>query len=196
MRNPLSAIIQCADSIISTHKAFGSSTDYHKIYQSILETTIDAAETIVQCSKHMKTIVDDVLTMSKLDSGLFVVTPVDVELETIAKDAVKMFEGEARSAGIDLEFHLEETCKQIDIRNVSLDPTRVLQILINLITNAIKFTRLEKTRHINVSLGVSLERPTHNDGGHVPFLRTSEEKEASSLLTDWEKGEHVRPLRI
>jgi hypothetical protein len=45
-------------SIISTHKSFADSTDYQKIYRDILDTTIDAAETIVQCTKHMKTIVD------------------------------------------------------------------------------------------------------------------------------------------
>jgi signal transduction histidine kinase len=120
MRNPLSAIVQCADSIISDHKAFGKSTDYQKVYETILETTIDAAETIVQCSKHMKTIVDDVLTMSKLDSGLFLMTPVDVQLDSIARDAVKMFEGEARSAGVDLQFQLEESCDRIKVDNVSL----------------------------------------------------------------------------
>jgi hypothetical protein len=37
---------------------FSNSTDYREIYKTILETTIDAAEIIVQCSKHMKTIVD------------------------------------------------------------------------------------------------------------------------------------------
>jgi signal transduction histidine kinase len=68
--------------------------------------------------------------MSKLDSGLFVMTPVDVQLESIARDAVKMFEGEARSAGITLEFRVEESCKQVKSKNVSMDPTRVLQILI------------------------------------------------------------------
>jgi signal transduction histidine kinase len=127
MRNPLSAIVQCADSIISIHKAFEKSTDYQNAYQTILETTIDAAETIVQCSKHMKTIVDDVLTMSKLDSGLFAMTPIDVQVDSVARDAVKMFEGEAKAAGVDLKFHLEESCT---FKNVSLDPTRVLQILI------------------------------------------------------------------
>lgn len=130
MRNPLSAIVQCADSIISAHKSFHRSTDYQKAYQSILETTLDAAETIVQCSKHMKTIVDDVLTMSKLDSGLFVMTPVDVKFDSIARDAVKMFEGEAKSAGVDLRFQLEDSCEKIKVDHVSLDPTRVLQILI------------------------------------------------------------------
>jgi len=130
MRNPLSAIVQCADSIISAHKNFSKSTDYQKVYQTILEHTVDAAETIVQCSKHMKTIVDDVLTMSKLDSGLFVMTPVDVKFDSIARDAVKMFEGEAKSAGVDLRFQLEESCTKIAVDLVSLDPTRVLQILI------------------------------------------------------------------
>ncbi|RII10011.1 hypothetical protein CUC08_Gglean006001 [Alternaria sp. MG1] len=189
MRNPLSAIVQCADSIIAAHKSFGKSTDYQKVYQSILETTVDAAETIVQCSKHMKTIVDDVLTMSKLDSGLFVMTPVDVKFDSIARDAVKMFEGEAKSAGVDLRFQLEESCKKIQIDHVSLDPTRVLQILINLITNAIKFTRLEEIREISVSLGISLEQPTHSFS--VPFSRTSDASEAATLQADWEKGEIV-----
>jgi signal transduction histidine kinase len=74
--------------------------------------------------------VSDVLTMSKLDSGLFVMTPVEVQLESIARDAVKMFEGEAKSHGIDLEFYVEESCRNSNIQSVSLDPTRVLQILI------------------------------------------------------------------
>lgn len=74
--------------------------------------------------------VSDVLTMSKLDSGLFVMTPVEVQLESIARDAVKMFEGEAKSHGINLEFHVEESCRSSSIQSVSLDPTRVLQILI------------------------------------------------------------------
>jgi signal transduction histidine kinase/DNA-binding NarL/FixJ family response regulator len=191
MRNPLSAIVQCADSIISSHKTLERSTDHQDIYRSISDITVDAAETIVQCSKHMKNIVDDVLTMSKLDSGLFIMTPVDVQLESIARSAVKMFEGEAKSAGVDLHFCLEESYKEAHINNVSLDPTRVLQILINLLTNAIKFTSLEETRRICVSLGVSLEPPSRNGDGRVTFLRMSEATEAKSLLADWEKGEIV-----
>jgi hypothetical protein len=181
---------------MTTHKAFAHSKDYHKIYQEVLETTLDAAETIVQCSKHMKTIVDDVLTMSKLDSGLFLMTPVDVQLESIARDAVKMFEGEARSAGIDLQFRLEKSCAHMKDEKVSLDPTRVLQILINLITNAIKFTRLENTRRIYVSLGVAFERPLRDNEGKVRFLRSSKAKEAISLETDWKNGELVSLFRL
>jgi PAS domain-containing protein len=63
MRNPLSAIIQCADSIIASHEGFEKSPDY-AIDRKLLESTVDAAETIVQCSKHMKTIVDGRLESS------------------------------------------------------------------------------------------------------------------------------------
>lgn len=144
--------------------------------------------------------------MSKLDSGLFVMTPVDVQLQSIARDAVKMFEGEAKSAGIDLRFLLEESCETSDILLVSLDPTRVLQILIvscrctfnvqqltaqNLITNAIKFTRLEQVRKVCVSLGITHKRPTHSVSGNVPFSRTSEGSEAETLQADWDKGDIV-----
>jgi hypothetical protein len=59
----------------------------------------------------------------------------------------------------------------------------------NLITNAIKFTRLEEIREISVSLGISLKQPTHSFS--VPFTRTSEASEAATLQADWEKGEIV-----
>jgi hypothetical protein len=62
----------------------------------------------------------------------------------------------------------------------------------NLITNAIKFTRLEEVRRICVSLGIAIEQPTHSANGNVPFLRTSEASEAQTLQADWEKGEIVR----
>ncbi|KAF1954573.1 hypothetical protein CC80DRAFT_475815 [Byssothecium circinans] len=191
MRNPLSAIVQSADSIILAHSTFDKSAELLPVHRSVVDTTIDAAETIVQCSKHMKSIVDDVLTMSKLDSGLFVMTPVDVQSQSIARDAVKMFEGGARAAGVGLEFRVDDSCKQSGVDYVSLDPTRVLQILINLITNAIKFTRLENTRHISVSLAVSLEKPVQSVDGLVSFIRSPEAEESRTLQADWEKGDLV-----
>ncbi|CBY01147.1 similar to aerobic respiration control sensor protein arcB [Plenodomus lingam JN3] len=196
MRNPLSAILQCADSIIASHRDCKDSTGYQHIYRKIVESTVESAETIVQCSKHMKTIVDDVLTMSKLDSGLFVMTPTVVQLDSIARDAVRMFEGEAKAADVDLKFRLEDSFKSVNVNDVSLDPTRVLQILINLITNAIKFTRLEDKRKINISLGLSLQTPLYNADGHVQFIRSAETAEAQALQADWEKGEVASDIHV
>lgn len=70
----------------------------------------------------------DVLTMSKLDSGLLVITPVEVQLDSIARDAVKMFEQEAKASGIDMSLRLEND--ELKNASVSLDPTRIIQVLI------------------------------------------------------------------
>jgi signal transduction histidine kinase len=153
----------------------------------------------------------DVLTMSKLDSGLLIMTPVDAQPEAIARHAVKMFEGEAKAAGISLKFSLEDSCREIIVDRVSLDPTRLLQVLIvrapaprstsqtnsskNLITNAIKFTRLEKMRKVSVSMGGSLERPLHSAHGQVQYVRVLDAAEAQPLQADWGKGEVVSFFR-
>ncbi|KAF2664424.1 aerobic respiration control sensor protein-like protein arcB [Microthyrium microscopicum] len=191
MRNPLSAIVQCADGILSSHKEHLKSSDPSGLPQSTIHTAIESAETIVQCSQHMKCIVDDVLTMSKLDSGLLAMTPVAVQPEILARHSVKMFEAEAKSADVGLIFELEESWQQSQITWVSMDPTRLTQVLINLITNAIKFTRLEKIRNVVVSMGLSLQRPSKSTCGHIVYGHIHNETEAQSLRADWELGETI-----
>ena len=68
--------------------------------------------------------------MSKIDSGLLVMTPVDAQPEKVVRHAVKMFESEAKAAAVNLSFHLESSWYEHDVQWVSLDPTRLLQILI------------------------------------------------------------------
>jgi signal transduction histidine kinase len=73
MRNPLSAILQCADeisTILSDFRASGSQI----IDAGVVADSIDAAQTIALCAQHQKRIVDDVLTLSKLDSAMLMVS--------------------------------------------------------------------------------------------------------------------------
>lgn len=72
MRNPLSAILQCADEIASILSDFRSS-DTTTIPPNVVADSIDAAQTITLCAQHQKRIVDDVLTLSKLDSAMLMV---------------------------------------------------------------------------------------------------------------------------
>ncbi|KAK7625083.1 hypothetical protein IWX48DRAFT_547713 [Phyllosticta citricarpa] len=187
MRNPLSAIVQCADSIIESHRhKINSNQELAPTYLQLLKDGVEAAQTIAQCSQHMKCIVDDVLTMSKLDSGLLVMTPVDAQPDSIGRHAVKMFEAEAKAADISLRFRIEPSYHNIVGADfISLDPTRLLQILINLVTNAIKFTRLEATRKITVSVGAALARPVCYFNERDSSLQTAAAEEAPSLLADW-----------
>lgn len=191
MRNPLSAIMQSADGILSAYTADAQDPPTQNAWSNFLEQTLDAAQTIAQCAQHMRHIVDDILTISKLDSGLLVITPVDAQPEGLVEHAVKMFEAEANAARVDLSFSIDQSYRDLGLDWVSLDPTRLLQILINLLTNAIKFTRLESTRRVTVVLRASVAMPTSVPGG----IQFNEEKlvgEDRHLKDDWKQDtDHI-----
>jgi signal transduction histidine kinase len=138
LRNPLSAVIQCAESVISTlgdlsERLSGTSTGASTSGspRDDFESSIDAVQTIVSCSLHQKRIIDDVLTLSKLDSNLILITPVRVQPIVVLAGALKMFELECQQMGIKLDLIEDETYGGFDW--VMLDPSRLLQILINLL---------------------------------------------------------------
>ncbi|KAH6621951.1 glycosyl hydrolase family 88-domain-containing protein [Boeremia exigua] len=188
MRNPLSAIMQCADGILSSYSFSDGNVPSPRTYFDLLDQTLDAAQTIAQCAQHMRHIVDDILTISKLDSGLLVITPVDTQPESIVKHAVKMFDSEAKAADVDLVFVVDQSYRDLEIEWMSLDPTRVLQILINLLTNAIKFTRLEtQKRQITITLAASVSEPVSTPGG-IQFIHTKLVSDNHHLEQDWQQG--------
>ena len=179
MRNPLSAIVQAADAIIAsitkaqelaeTHpdefKVTKSSDSRHTESHyaraiSLLKDAIEGAEIIIACAAHQKRIVDDVLTMSKLDSNLLAVTPTTVDPIQVVRQAFKMFEVEARRVDINLTMEIDRSYHDLDIDFLDLDPSRLKQVLINLLTNALKFTKDVTARNVSVEVSASKTRPS------------------------------------
>jgi signal transduction histidine kinase/AmiR/NasT family two-component response regulator len=178
MRNPLSAILQSADSITSTLMEILQRQDLAAGQREAVETTIDSAQTIALCAQHQKRIVDDVLTLSKLNSAMVVVTPVDVQPITVVQRAVKMFAGELSTADIALE--------------VMIDPHRLSQVLINLTTNAIKFTTTQEKRTINMYIGASSEKPSTEDKFGLTYIASRVDKDRDVTAgAEWGLGEAV-----
>jgi PAS domain S-box-containing protein len=190
MRNPLSAILQCADEISTTLSDFRA-TGSRTIAENIVSDSIDAAQTIALCAQHQKRIVDDVLTLSKLDSAMLMVTPVDAQPLQVVQRALKMFEGEVQTAGIQMEFVLQDSFKELTVDWVKIDPSRVLQVLINLTTNAIKFTTTEETRTIKVILSASRERPSAHSSPRVSYFPMRAKRLDQTLGPDWGEGEEI-----
>ena len=189
MRNPLSAVIHCADAVINSlrklHVAMENCPEIaaattrklksrgllvgNADAKTLVADSIDNGETIISCAQHQKRIVDDILTMSKLDSKLLAVTPITVDPIQIVQEALKMFSVEARRIDIDLSMFVDKSYRDMGIKFLDIDPSRMKQVLINLLTNALKFTKAGSTRNVSVTIRASKTRPTSESCG-VEFI--------------------------
>jgi len=160
MRNPLSSIIQLTESILTTSLDATPAASH--------ENVIDAANTINICAFHMLQIINEVLDFSKLDSNLLVLAPERTRPREVVEKALKMFETELKSA--DIVTKVEQMSSDCAVADVMCDPSRLLQVIINLITNALKFTRSAETRRITLSYGNFFAPPSALDCG-VEFVK-------------------------
>ncbi|KAI9695986.1 MAG: hypothetical protein M1820_008327 [Bogoriella megaspora] len=189
MRNPLSSILQCADDILhSSRETLDHNGDVGEAKET-LQAAVDAAETIILCAQHQRRIVDDILTMSKLDSNLLLMTPDPARPVAIIKHALKMFSGEFRSHHVETSLVVGHSIRELDVDWVMLDPSRLLQIFINLITNAIKFTQYEATRIVTATVEASLKRPCNN--GNINFFPPRSTRARAAFGSEWGSGEDL-----
>lgn len=108
----------------------------------------------------------------------------------VVKRALKMFEGELDTNDIAMEFRTEKSYLDMTIDWVKLDPSRLLQVLINLTSNAIKFTNGQESRTIIVSVGASRERPD-SDADVVYFSTRSSRSDLTTDEVEWGSGENI-----
>jgi signal transduction histidine kinase len=192
IRNPISAIMISADSIVSSLQSTDMtfSGDGRILTGELMEDIVDAAQTINLCAQHQKRIVDDILTLSKLDASLLEIAPDKVQPPQLAMKALHMYASETSRADINARLIIEPTYEELGINWVVLDPSRLLQVIINLLTNAIKFTQYAETREITIYIGASYERPTGKHHG-INFVPARHTKPVHTPSGEWGDGEDV-----
>lgn len=185
IRNPLSAMIQCADLVVGSLETLMSLPTPAK---ETIDTALDAMGTIISCAQHQKRIVDDILTLSKLDARLLNITPIPSSAVGVLNDAYRMFETEASRLDIQLSRKVDASIDDLNVDWVLMDPSRIMQVLINLCTNALKFTQKQSTRAVSIVLSASRERPISTLAGieYVPNTHIEQ-----SLSNDDSGGEMV-----
>jgi signal transduction histidine kinase len=160
LRNPLSAIFQLADTIIASfpeNHAVGTPED-DPMCQAV-RNNIEAATTILMCATHQKRIVDDVLTLSKLDYQMLDIVPRPKKLNQLLEHSTSMFEADFVALGIEVRTVPDPSIAKHKVDWIMCDESRVAQIFINILTNAIKFTKTEDTRKITIRYGATLSSP-------------------------------------
>jgi CheY-like chemotaxis protein/nitrogen-specific signal transduction histidine kinase/HPt (histidine-containing phosphotransfer) domain-containing protein len=94
------------------------------------------AETIDRSAEALLTIINDVLDFSKIEAGKMDIEAIDFDLRTVVEDAAEVVASQADEKGLELAAAVHPNVPEA----VRGDPVRVRQVLLNLLTNALKFT--------------------------------------------------------
>src|SRR5690606_30910851 len=112
--------------------------------------------TIKKSSETLLNILNDILDLSKIEAGKMELKPIPVKLSNSLEKLYALFSQQAQSKNINLYYHIDKNLPE----KVLVDETRLLQILSNLTSNAIKFT--DGGGSINISLKRILQNGTRN----------------------------------
>ena len=91
-------------------------------------------------------IINDILDLSKIESGNFDIIPVDYDVSSVLNDVLNMTRSKAQKKGLEYDFRVSESIPSI----LYGDEIRVRQVMLNIINNAIKYTQ-EGTVDVDVS---------------------------------------------
>ena len=91
---------------------------------------------IRDCGSSILALVNDVLDLSKIDQGMLSIDPVPTDLRRLSKDVLNLYAGKAKENRVSLLLDIRRDVPQ----RLNLDPSRIRQVLGNLVSNAIKFT--------------------------------------------------------
>lgn len=96
----------------------------------------ECAETVRSCGHHLLTILNDILDFSKIEAGKMDLEVIEFDLRVAIDESLDLVAERASSKGLNLAclFHADVP------RNLLGDPGRLRQIVLNLTSNAIKFT--------------------------------------------------------
>lgn len=146
LRTPLNTIMGFADMIALDAKRNAGKNKYHEYAHDILES-----------ARHLLSLIGDIIDLSKVEGGKIELQLEEFDLARLAHQIITTFEPLSRAKGNTLEL---QTIDSSII--VYSDPRKIRQIFINLLGNAIKFTR-------NGSITLTLRKIDQNGTPWVEF---------------------------
>ena len=118
------------------------------------------AKTISTCGEALLGVINDILDFSKIESGNMELEERDFDLRTCIEEVLDVFAGKAGKLGLDLVYEIDYNVPA----QIKGDSLRLRQILVNLVSNAIKFTTQGE-----IFVGVHLNNITESENIELQF---------------------------
>ncbi len=123
LRTPLNAVIGFSE--VLSEQMFGTINDKQAEY----------LKDILESGRHLLSLINDILDLSKIEAGRMELEATEFELPTTIENALILVRERASRHGIDLKHTIDGR-----LGTIRADERKVKQVLLNLLTNALKFT--------------------------------------------------------
>ncbi|CED85098.1 histidine kinase [Phaffia rhodozyma] len=184
LRNPLSAILQCASlckgNLQFLRDEMQACIDTKVRYQpneqllNLMDEDLDALNSIHEMACSQERIANDVLSMGKIQLHTLEVAAVLVDLPAECRRIVNTFSNECRTKDIQLKLDLGNSLLALEPLKLMSDPVRLGQIVINLLSNAIRFTAHAPVREITISVDIRGAPPLDTSCRPPPVVENQE----------------------
>jgi len=92
------------------------------------------ASDILKSGQHLLSLINDILDMAKIEAGKMTLHYEKVSLREVCEDAIRLMRGKAEDSGLTLALEAQ------DLPDIDADQRGLKQVMLNLISNAVKFT--------------------------------------------------------
>jgi signal transduction histidine kinase len=123
LRTPLNAIIGFSEVLLE------------KMFGEVNEKQLDYLQDIHSSGRHLLSLINDILDLSKIEAGRMELDMAEFELRPALENAMTLVRERAQRHGIALELSVEAT-----LGAIRADERKFKQIVLNLLSNAVKFT--------------------------------------------------------
>ena len=135
LRTPLNAILGMTEGL------------QEEVFGIVNDRQLKALRTIEKSSSHLLSLINDILDVAKIESGQITLDYCKVSVKQLCASSLSFVKQQALKKNIQLHTEIPAN---IDL--ISVDEVRIRQVLINLLTNAVKFTPERGTVNLTVSL--------------------------------------------
>ncbi|MEB3217065.1 MAG: hybrid histidine kinase/response regulator HrmK [Nostocales cyanobacterium 94392] len=176
IRTPLSSIIGFTHLLLA--QGYDPNRQRHHEYLNIIQSS----------GKHLLALINDILDLSKIEANQLEVNWENIDVPQLCRNVLALIKEKAANKGLQMRLEIDD-----NVTNIVADPLRLKQILLNLLFNAVKFTKtgtvgLEVKPHNgqnefirftvwDTGIGISEE---HQSELFQPYFQVFNDKDASS----------------